>query len=69
MLKRKKLTKRDFAWTRWSAHDIDRVAKEIIVTKRDRYKAIKHIPATKRTFRNTIQTIESSDNSLFDTAM
>lgn len=66
MLKRRKLTQRDFTWIRWSARDIDRIAKDIIVTKRERYEVIKQVPVTERTFKNTIQAIESSDNDIVD---
>ncbi len=61
-------TKKDFAWVKWSEADIKRVAKEIVVEKKDRYKKIKKIPASDRTFENTIYALESSDYCLSDKA-
>ncbi len=55
------LTKKDFAWTKWGAEDLEKAVKEIIAEKKKRYDEIKKIPASERTFENTVYAIESSD--------
>ena len=65
-MKRITYTKKDFAWTGWSAKDIEKVAKEIIARKKKRYTEIKKIPAKERTFENTVYAIESADYDVMD---
>ncbi|MFC1721230.1 M3 family metallopeptidase [Patescibacteria group bacterium] len=63
-----KLTKRDFAWTKWGPKDINKSVKFIIAEKKKRYAEIKKIPASERTFENTIYALEVSDYGLDDEA-
>lgn len=61
-MKRTPKTKEDFAWVNWAPADIEKEAEKMLAQKKERYSLIKAIPATKRTFENTIYAIESSDN-------
>ena len=66
IMKTIELTKKDFAWTKWSPKDIEKVAEFVVAEKKKRYAEIKKIPASERTFENTIYAIESSDYGLGD---
>lgn len=58
MLKRNPYTSQDFAWTHWSAQDIETVANNFLAYKKEAYAKIKSIPASERTFENTLYAIE-----------
>ena len=60
-MKRIQHAKKDFAWVRWTPEDIGAAAKRVIAEKRRTYAAVKKIPATERTFANTVRAIESAD--------
>ncbi len=57
----KPYTKKDFAWTQWTAKDIKKLAPKILAHKKQHYAEIKKIPKEKRTFENTIYAIEASN--------
>ncbi len=60
-MKVKPYTKKDFAWTQWTASDIKKLVPKILEHKKRRYAEIKKIPKEKRTFENTIYAIEASN--------
>ena len=66
MQKRHSYNKEDFKWVQWTARDIERITKEIILEKKDRYKKIKKISKDNRTFENTVVAIEQSDYGISD---
>lgn len=66
ILNRSRFTKKDFAWTSWTPDDLARVADAAIARKKERYVAIRTIPAGDRTFENTIIAIERSDDDVSD---
>ncbi|MDO8573007.1 MAG: M3 family metallopeptidase [bacterium] len=57
----KPYTKKDFAWTQWTAGDIKKLVPKILEHKKQRYSEIKKILKDKRTFENTIYAIEASN--------
>ncbi len=59
-------TKKDFAWTKWRARDIDKVARDFILHIKKKSSEIKKIHPKARTFENTIYAIESSDYDVMD---
>lgn len=63
---RRAYTSKDFAWVTWAPADLRKVTDRIIRLKKERYAAIKAIPAGQRTFLNTVVAIESSDDDLSD---
>lgn len=65
-MKRKKYTKKDFAWTKWTDKDFKRIAADVIRRKKLSYAAIRAIPADKRTFENTVYALEASDDQSSD---
>ena len=66
VMKRKKYTKADFAWTKWTEKDFRRIVADIILRKKESYAAIRAIPADKRTFENTVYALETSDDQASD---
>jgi thimet oligopeptidase len=66
VMKRKKYTKADFAWTKWTEKDFKRIAIDIIRRKKIAYAEIRAIPADKRTFENTVYALEASDDQSSD---
>ncbi|MBI5817045.1 MAG: Zn-dependent oligopeptidase [Candidatus Yonathbacteria bacterium] len=62
----KPYTKKDFAWTQWTAIDIKKLVSKVLEHKKQRYVEIKKIPKNERTFENTIYGIESSDYGFID---
>lgn len=65
-MKRIPYTKKDFAWTRWSVKDIEKVANDIVATIKERYAKVKNVPAAERTFENTVYAIESAGYGVMD---
>ena len=65
-MKRKRYTKADFAWTKWTEKDFKRIATDVIRRKKISYAAIRAIPADKRTFENTVYALEASDDQASD---
>jgi len=65
-MKPKAYTKKDFAWTKWSPANITTLVPKIIAEKKKRYAAVKRVPASKRTFENTVHAIEASDYGIED---
>jgi len=65
-MKRKKYTKANFAWTKWTEKDFKRIATDVIRRKKISYAAIRAIPADKRTFENTVYALEASDDQASD---
>lgn len=65
-MKRKRYTKADFAWTKWTDKDFKRIAADIIRRKNKAYDAIRAVPADKRTFENTVYALEASDDQSSD---
>ena len=57
----KPYTKKDFAWTQWTATDIKKLIPKILAHKKQRYTEIKKIRKNERTFENTIYAIEASN--------
>src|SRR3989344_819000 len=66
VMKRKRYTKADFAWTKWTEKDFNRIAADVIRRKKISYVAIRAIPANKRTFENTVYALEASDDQSSD---
>ncbi|MEX0917478.1 MAG: M3 family metallopeptidase [Candidatus Paceibacterota bacterium] len=64
MYTRKKLTKKDFVWTSYSAKEVEKLANDLVSVKAERYDAIKAIPKEERTFENTIEAVEYSSQGL-----
>ena len=67
-MERKRYSKTDFAWVTWGANDFKSIAANIIRRKKAAYAAIRAIPASERTFENTVYALESSDNQAADEA-
>jgi len=65
-MKRKRYTKADFAWTKWTEKDFKRIATDVIRRKKISYAEIRAIPADKRTFENTVYALEASDDQSSD---
>jgi thimet oligopeptidase len=65
-MKRKRYTKADFAWVKWNAADFRRIAADGIRRKKEAYAKIRAIPASERTFENTIYALEASDDQASD---
>lgn len=65
-MQRKRYTNADFQWVTWTAKDIERVADEIVTEQKERYAAIRAIPAAERTFENTVYALEASGYGLSD---
>lgn len=65
-MKRKRYTKADFAWVRWGPVEFQRMAKEIPRLIKKRYAKIRAVPASERTFENTVYALESADNDVSD---
>ncbi len=65
-MKRKRYTKADFAWTKWTEKDFKRIATDVIRRKKISYAEIRAIPANKRTFENTVYALEASDDQSSD---
>ncbi len=59
-------TKKDFAWTKWTARDLQRVATDAIVRKAKRYEAIRAVAPAERTFENTVYALERSEDDVSD---
>lgn len=57
----------EFAWVQWTVHDIEKVSSDIFLEKRRIYREVKNLPTEKRTFENTIEALEKSDEYLSDT--
>lgn len=54
------LSKKDFAWALWKPDALIKTAKQALVEKKKSYDLIKKIPASLRTFENTIYALEQS---------
>lgn len=65
-MKRKPYTKTDFNWVKWTHKDFKNLADEVVRLKKERYAAIKAIPATERTFENTVVALATSEDDLTD---
>lgn len=65
-MKRTRYTAKDFAWVDWTAKDFEEVADKVVRLKKERYAAIRAIPADKRTFENTVYALASSDDDITD---
>lgn len=65
-MKRKRYETKDFKWVSWGPTDFKRVADSVIKRKIERYAKIRAIPASKRTFENTVYALEASDDDLSD---
>lgn len=65
-MKRTPFTKDDFAWALWKPADIERIGKEVVRLKKERYEKILAVPAEERTFENTIIALEESGSDLAD---
>ena len=57
-------TKKDFLWTKWTSKDIEKIVPKLIKEKKEIYEKIKKIPNEKRTFKNTIYALASSDDNI-----
>lgn len=55
-----------FEWVQWTTQDIDAAAQAAISTKRVRLEAVKAVPATERTFANTVGAMERSGDDVSD---
>lgn len=67
-MKRKRYTKADFAWVKWNAVDFERVVADNIRRKKEFYAKIRAIPASERTFENTVYALEASGERMSDEA-
>ncbi len=56
----------EFPWAQWTPDDIRRKAENAIAQKRDALTALKTIPASERTFANTIGALERASDSAAD---
>ena len=56
----------EFPWTQWTPDDIGRQAEDAIAQKRDALVALKAVPATDRTFTNTIGALERASDTAAD---
>jgi thimet oligopeptidase len=65
-MRRRRYTKKDFAWVRWNGNDFKRIAADIIERKKKAYAKIRMILATRRTFENTVYALEASDDQASD---
>lgn len=65
-MKRKRYTKANFAWVKWGADNFKRIAADIIRRKKRTYAEIRAIPASKRTFENTVYALEASGDRASD---
>jgi len=65
-MERKRYTKIDFKWVKWNATDFERVAADNIRRKKELYAKIRAIPASERTFENTVYALETSDDQMSD---
>ena len=65
-MKRERYTKKDFDWVKWDAADFERIAADNIRRKKESYAALRAIPASERTFENTIYALEASDDQIAD---
>lgn len=66
VMKHQRYTKVDFKWVNWKSADFNRIADEIVRRKKEAYKAIRAIPASQRTFQNTIYALEATDDRTSD---
>lgn len=67
-MERKRYTKADFTWVKWNAADFERIAHRIVEQKKKSYAAIRAIPASARTFENTVYMLEKSEDQASDDA-
>ena len=58
--------KTDFKWVNWKATDFERIAANIVRRKKEAYATIQAIPASTRTFKNTVYALEASDDQTSD---
>ncbi len=65
-MKRRRYEKKDFKWMNWGPADFKQVAAFVINRKIERYAKIRAIPASQRTFENTVYALEASDDDLSD---
>lgn len=56
----------DWLWAHWGVADIERVITDAIRIKREALEQIKHIPASDRTFENTIAALEHASYAIAD---
>lgn len=68
-MKRTTYTPTDFQWATWTLADIKALVPQIITEKKARLKAIKKVPASARTFENTVYALEASDHGLSETVL
>ncbi len=66
-MQRKRLTPKDFTWTRWTTADIQALPETIFSEKKARLTLIKAIRREDRTFENTIYALHASDHGLTET--
>ena len=65
-MKRKRYSTADFKWANWTPGDFKRLAADAIRRKKKAYAQIRAIPASQRTFENTIYALESCDEQSSD---
>ncbi|MDP3902101.1 MAG: M3 family metallopeptidase [bacterium] len=65
-MKVKQYEKKDFAWTKWGAKEIKKLAHFLLEEKKKAYEKIKQILKKERTFDNTVRAIESSGDKTGD---
>lgn len=62
-------TKKDFAWTKWTARKIRGLVPGVITAKKSRLAKLKKIPKLDRTFENTVYALTESDDVIRDTIL
>lgn len=66
VMKRTRYTKADFKWTKWDDADFKKIAASLIRRKKEAYARIRAVPASMRTFENTILALEATDDQASD---
>lgn len=64
-MKRLEYTQKDFQWTQWTPDEIRKELRKSLDEKRKVYAGVKNVPASERTFENTIYAIESSNHGMW----
>jgi thimet oligopeptidase len=65
-MKRTRYTKADFKWVEWKGADFQKISANLIRRKKEAYAKIRAIPASARTFENTVLALEASDDHASD---
>ena len=65
-MKRKRYTKADFDWVKWNANDFERIVANNIQQIKESRSKILAIPASERTFENTVYALEASGEKMSD---